>query len=184
MAREDFQQKPSSLPSPGEDLWTAGSPPALDDVLGGLGRGRLTVLAGRPDQGKTSLALTIAQTGEAHPNENAALSAMSRGLKQLATGLEIPVLLLSQLSREPERRGGEARPRLSDLRGSGAIEQNADAVVFLWNQIDLPGDGCSVEALIAKNRHGWTDDIGLHFEKAIMRFRERDPGQGIRKHGT
>ena len=246
---------------------------ALDRLLNGLGRGRLLVLAGRPGQGKTSLALAIAQDlavsqghtvaffslemtsrelvlrllgseseiptvriasgvlsraewerllasagrlrsvpfflddssglsvlelaatirrlkaqrgldavvvdylqlldpGQRYQNESIALSAVSRALKQLAKDLDVPVLVLSQLSREPERRGQGSRPQLSDLRGSGSIEQDADAVVFLWPPSELQEavDGADLVAIVAKNRHGETGEVALRFTKEIMRF--------------
>jgi replicative DNA helicase len=63
-----------------------------------------------------------------HDNRNQEIASISRGLKKLAMRFDIPVLVLSQLSRDPEKRGGE--PTLSDLRDSGAIEQDADQVLF------------------------------------------------------
>jgi replicative DNA helicase len=86
------------------------------------------------------------------PNRNTELEEISRGIKALAMQLRISVLLLSQLSRDVEKRG-TPEPMLSDLRDSGAIEQDADVVAFLWPVRDLGGRkivGCS----LAKNRQG------------------------------
>ena len=99
------------------------------------------------------------------------VSYMSRKLKSLARELDIPVLTLSQLSREQEKRGGE--PRLSDLRGSGSIEQDADLVMFL-HKVDKDEEESvkrSVYKLIVgKHRNGPTGPVELYFNKEYMRF--------------
>jgi replicative DNA helicase len=77
----------------------------------------------------------------------------------------VPVLALSQLSRDSEKRGG--RPKLSDLRGSGSIEQDAD-VVFLIHK------GTNTELILAKQRDGATGIIEVDFQKEISRFVEGD----------
>jgi replicative DNA helicase len=102
------------------------------------------------------------------------VSEISRGLKSLARELKVPVLALSQLSRQPEMR--ESRePRLSDLRESGAIEQDADLVLFLWRERDKPGeegdtDGEVVNLRLAKHRNGPTGEVKLWFKKSQTRF--------------
>ena len=106
------------------------------------------------------------------------VSNISRSLKSIAKELNVPVIALSQLNRSAELRGGLKRPQLSDLRESGAIEQDADMVVFIHRQ-DKFGiltfeDGSSTrgiaEIILAKNRNGPVDDIRLRFreEKAIF----------------
>lgn len=250
--------------------------PTLDRILGGLGRGRMVVLAGRPGYGKTSLALAVCRElaavqartvalfslemtnrelalrllgseaevpaqriasgilsrpewerlhqsaarlrtaplyvddsssltllelastvrrlqsrqgldavvidylqlldlGEPAQNETLALARISRGLKKLARELNVPVLVISQLSREPERRGPAARPKLSDLRGSGALEQDPDAVIFLWPPSELQEavEGANLLAIVAKNRHGEAGEVGLRFTKETLVFEER-----------
>ena len=106
------------------------------------------------------------------------VSNISRSLKSIAKELNVPVIALSQLNRSAELRGGLKRPQLSDLRESGAIEQDADMVVFIHRQ-DKFGiltfeDGSSTkgiaEIILAKNRNGPVDDIRLRFreEKALF----------------
>lgn len=92
---------------------------------------------------------------------------ISQGLKNIARELKIPVLALSQLSRAIESRG-EKTPQLSDLRESGSIEQDADAVMFLYRKDDDIRD--SVNLKIAKHRHGSTGDIDLYFRGDRMKF--------------
>ncbi|MDD9867955.1 MAG: replicative DNA helicase [Candidatus Campbellbacteria bacterium] len=101
------------------------------------------------------------------------ITEISRSLKQLARELDLPVLALSQLSREIEKRGG--RPRLSDLRDSGSIEQDADVVTFLhFNPRDVEDrmDDHNVQILIEKHRNGPTGKTELHFNKRKITFNE------------
>ncbi len=104
------------------------------------------------------------------------ISAISRALKALSKELAIPVVALSQLSRAPEQRGGESRrPQLSDLRESGAIEQDADLVVFLWREKDRAAedqdaDGEVINVHLAKHRNGPTGQLKLWFKKRQTRF--------------
>lgn len=97
-------------------------------------------------------------------NREQQISSISRGLKALAKDLKIPVIALSQLSRGVESRGGSKRPLLSDLRESGAIEQDADVVSFIyrpeyyglseWDDRERSPCGGQAEFIVAKNRHG------------------------------
>ncbi len=125
------------------------------------------------------------------------ISEISRGLKQLAKELDVPVLALSQLSRAVEQRE-DKRPQLSDLRESGSIEQDADIVLFIYREDyyllpsepdhPIPGDSAdkfgkhqeweermapvrnTAEIIVAKQRHGATGKIKLKFESRITRF--------------
>jgi replicative DNA helicase len=102
------------------------------------------------------------------------VSEISRGLKALARELRVPVIALSQLSRQAEMR--ESRePRLSDLRESGSIEQDADLVLFLWREKergaeDQETDGEIVHLRLAKHRNGPTGQVQLWFRKRQTRF--------------
>jgi replicative DNA helicase len=109
------------------------------------------------------------------------VSEISRGLKALARELGVPVLALSQLSRATEMRE-KAEPRLSDLRESGAIEQDADVVIFLYRESDRTDDsnvkGETINFSVAKHRNGPTGRSQLWFLKDQTRFqnlvRKRD----------
>ena len=112
------------------------------------------------------------------------ISYISRSLKALARELRIPVVALSQLSRAPEQRTGEnKRPQLSDLRESGAIEQDADLVMFIYRQEMYEGptdkDGNSLEGrseiIIGKQRNGPTGFVNLYFNKTYTRFENLSP---------
>lgn len=105
------------------------------------------------------------------------VSDISRALKGLAREFEVPVIALSQLSREVEKRGNDKRPILSDLRDSGAIEQDADIVAFLFRPTyydqDKDVDDPSAVLSIAKHRNGPTGKIDLIFYNDIQRFESR-----------
>jgi replicative DNA helicase len=112
-------------------------------------------------------------------NRQQEISYISRSLKALAKELEVPVVALSQLSRAPEQRGGEhRRPQLSDLRESGAIEQDADVVGFIYRQEFYDGptdkDGNNIEGqaelVVGKQRNGPTGTVKLYFKKEFTRF--------------
>jgi replicative DNA helicase len=101
---------------------------------------------------------------------------ISRSLKHLARELEIPVIALSQLSRAVESRGG--KPRLSDLRDSGSIEQDADVVMFIHREANEDGGGKKQEAeiLIEKHRNGPTGMVKLYFDQQKTTFMSMDKG--------
>ncbi|HLF57175.1 MAG TPA: replicative DNA helicase [Thermoanaerobaculia bacterium] len=123
--------------------------------------------------------LQLMNAGGRFENRNLEISAITRAFKQLAKELEIPVVLLSQLSRMPERRGGDHRPQLADLRESGAIEQDADMVLFVYRDriYNEEADERDAELIIAKNRNGETGTVPLVFFGETSRFLTRaDPG--------
>jgi len=123
--------------------------------------------------------LQLMSTGKRSDNRVQEVSEISRSLKIMAKELGVPVLCLSQLSRGPEqRKDNERRPRLADLRESGAIEQDADVVLFIYRddyytkeESDKPG---IAEILVEKNRHGEVGSIELHWDGAHTRFTELD----------
>ena len=103
------------------------------------------------------------------------VSAISRSLKGIAKDLDVPIIALSQLSRAVETRGGNKRPQLSDLRESGAIEQDADIVMFIHRPevvgVETPNEYPGyTELIIAKHRNGETKDVEMRFIKEEARF--------------
>jgi replicative DNA helicase len=119
------------------------------------------------------LQLMQATTQSRDANRVQEVSEISRGLKALARELSVPVIALSQLSRQPEMRNTN-EPRLSDLRESGAIEQDADLVLFLWRERertdDDDSDGEVIKLKLAKHRNGPTGEVDLWFKKRQTRF--------------
>ena len=105
------------------------------------------------------------------------ITEISRGLKALARELNVPVIALSQLSRATEQRDGE--PRLSDLRDSGSIEQDADVVIFIYRKnkgktgLD-PADESMTELIVAKHRNGPTGSVTVRFDQEYSTFRSID----------
>lgn len=117
--------------------------------------------------------LQLMSGGDGGGNREQEISAISRGLKGLAKELDIPIIALSQLSRQVENRpGGSKRPQLSDLRESGAIEQDADMVLFCYRpayyelethiieNVEFPSAGL-FDLIVAKNRHGGIGNVVL-----------------------
>ena len=127
--------------------------------------------------------MTIGSSSKAG-NREQEISTISRNLKALSKELNIPVIALSQLSRAVETRGGTKRPMLSDLRESGAIEQDADIVSFIyrpeyynideWDDVDhSPAEG-QAELIVAKHRNGGLVNIRLKFIAHLGKFEDLD----------
>jgi len=117
-------------------------------------------------------------------NREQEISTISRNLKALAKELDVPVIALSQLSRAVETRGGSKRPILSDLRESGAIEQDADIVSFIyrpeyykieeWDDEERTPTQGQAEFIVAKHRNGGLDNIRLKFIGSLGKFDNLD----------
>lgn len=130
--------------------------------------------------------LQLMQAGGKYESRQLEIAAISRGLKQLAKDLKIPVVALSQLSRQTERRTGDHRPQLADLRESGAIEQDADMVCFIYRDEmynkDDPDVKGMAELIVSKHRNGETGTVDLVFVGENTTFRNLDKhhseGQG------
>ena len=131
------------------------------------------------------LQLMTAGTGKNNGNREQEISQISRSIKEIAKELNVPVIALSQLSRSVEQRGGDKRPVLSDLRESGAIEQDADIVSFIYrpeyyglledDQGPTSGMG---DIIVAKHRNGSTDTVRLRFIGKYARFDNIDAFDG------
>jgi len=119
-------------------------------------------------------------TPETRGNREQEVSTISRGLKALAKELDVPIIALSQLNRSVEMRSGDKRPQLSDLRESGAIEQDADIVCFIHRPekygITEDAEGNSTiglaEIIISKHRNGAVCDVQLKFRNELAKFEE------------
>jgi replicative DNA helicase len=183
LGREDWQRITEALGELGEaPLW-------IDDT------GSATVLEMsakarrlKKDKGLSMVIVDYLQLITARgrfANRNEEVSSISRALKALAKELQVPVVVLSQLTRAPERE--ERRPQLADLRESGAIEQDADVVMFIhrpnfFKVGATPEERNEAELMIAKQRNGPTDKIDFVFLNTFTRFEEKareewEPGE-------
>jgi len=134
------------------------------------------------------LQLMTVGSGNKTFNREQEISIISRGLKSLAKELDVPVIALSQLSRAVESRGGTKRPLLSDLRESGAIEQDADIVSFIyrpeyygfsiWDTEERSSCIGEAEIIFAKNRNGTIDNIRLRFINERAQFIDLEEYKG------
>jgi replicative DNA helicase len=123
--------------------------------------------------------LQLMTAGAGKGNREQEISTISRSIKEIAKELNIPIIALSQLSRSVETRGGDKRPQLSDLRESGAIEQDADIVSFIYRpeyygitedpHTGMPTQGVG-ELIIAKHRNGSLEDVRLKFIGHLAKF--------------
>ena len=128
------------------------------------------------------LQLMTAGSNSKAGNREQEISSISRNLKALAKELDIPIIALSQLSRAVETRGGTKRPQLSDLRESGAIEQDADIVSFIyrpeyygieeWDDEEHTSSVAQAEFIVAKHRNGGLDNIRMKFIGQLGKFED------------
>lgn len=126
--------------------------------------------------------LQLMTAGIKSGNREQEISMISRSIKEIAKEINVPMIALSQLSRSVETRGGDKRPMLSDLRESGAIEQDADMVCFIYrpeyyglieDENGAPTEGTG-EIIVAKHRNGSLDTVRLRFIKELTRFDNLD----------
>jgi replicative DNA helicase len=123
--------------------------------------------------------IQLMRTGGRFENRNQEMAFISRSLKELAKELRIPVVGISQLSRAPERGRREPKPQLSDLRESGALEQDADVVIFIYRPEFYHPDDDSLKGVaevnIAKQRNGPVGILQLAFIREYARFADMEP---------
>jgi replicative DNA helicase len=122
--------------------------------------------------------IQLMRTGGRFENRNQEMSFISRSLKELAKEMQIPVVGISQLSRAPEKGRREPKPQLSDLRESGALEQDADVVIFIYRPEFYHPDDESLkgvaEVMIAKQRNGPIGNLPLAFIREYARFADME----------
>ncbi len=173
MGKDDWRRMVDSLGQLGQaPLWIDDSGTATVVEMGAKAR-RL-----KKDKGLAIVIVDYMQLIQARGrfnNRNEEVSSISRGLKALAKELKVPVVVLSQLTRAPERE--DRRPQLSDLRESGAIEQDADVVMFIHRpnafKPDAPDEERNkAELLIAKQRNGPTGKLNFVFLHSYTRFEQ------------
>jgi replicative DNA helicase len=168
--------------------------PLFVDQTGGMKIGEIAARARRTKRKQGTKLIVVdylqsAQGTKRFENRTQEVSEITAGLKALAKELDVPVVALSQLSRETEKRENK-RPQLSDLRESGSIEQDADLVLLLYREEyyvgrEKPADGQpgladwiqkialaagKAEVIVAKNRHGASGTVQVQFNAAITRF--------------
>jgi replicative DNA helicase len=131
------------------------------------------------------LQLLHSSSRKAQDNRQQEVAEISAGVKALAKELKVPVIVLSQLNRDVEKRGKAEKPKLSDLRESGSIEQDADVVGLLYrvesdeDDSDPSADTLRVNLMIAKQRNGPAgDDVRLIFRKGMTRYECSSPIAG------
>jgi replicative DNA helicase len=176
LGRDDWRKMTESLARLGQaPIWIDDSGAATVVELGAKAR-RL-----KRDKGLSLVIVDYLQliaTRGRFSNRNEEVSSITRGLKALAKELRVPMLVLSQLTRAPERE--DRRPQLADLRESGAIEQDADVVIFIhrpnaFKPDEAAEERAKAEILIAKQRNGPTDRVNFVFLNQFTRFEEAAP---------
>jgi replicative DNA helicase len=178
MNRDDWGKVTGSLAEVGEaPIWIDDSASSTVLEMGAKAR-RLKRDRGLSLMIVDYIQLVVPTNNRRTSNRQEEVSAISRALKGLAKELKVPVLVLSQLTRAPERE--ERKPQLADLRESGAIEQDADVVMFInrpnFYKTDLPDeDRAKAELIIAKQRNGPTGNLNFVFLSRHTRFEEAAP---------
>jgi replicative DNA helicase len=178
MNREDWGKVTTALSNLGEaPIWIDDSASSTVLEMGAKAR-RLKRDRGLSLMVVDYLQLVVPSNSGRGTNRQEEVSSMSRALKGLAKELKVPIVVLSQLTRAPERE--ERRPQLADLRESGAIEQDADVVLFInrpnFYKTDLPEeDRAKAEIIIAKQRNGPTGNLNFVFLSRHTRFEEAAP---------
>jgi len=178
MGRDDWNKITRALTSLGDaPLWIDDSASSTVLEMGAKAR-RLKRDRGLSLMIVDYLQLVVPTNTGRGTNRQEEVSSISRALKGLAKELKVPVVVLSQLTRAPERE--ERKPQLSDLRESGAIEQDADVVLFInrpnFYKTDLPEeDRAKAEVIIAKQRNGPTGNLNFVFLARHTRFEEAAP---------
>ena len=178
MNREDWSKITGTLASLGEaPIWIDDSASSTVLEMGAKAR-RLIRDRGLSLMIVDYLQLAVPTNTGRQSNRQEEVSGMSRALKGLAKELKIPIVVLSQLTRAPERE--DRKPQLADLRESGAIEQDADVVLFInrpnFYKTDLPEeDRAKAELIIAKQRNGPTGTLNFVFLGRHTRFEEAAP---------
>jgi len=178
MGRDDWNKITRALTSLGDaPLWIDDSASSTVLEMGAKAR-RLKRERGLKLMIVDYLQLVVPTNTGRGTNRQEEVSSISRALKGLAKELKVPVIVLSQLTRAPERE--ERKPQLSDLRESGAIEQDADVVLFInrpnFYKTDLPEeDRAKAELIIAKQRNGPTGNLNFVFLARHTRFEEAAP---------
>jgi len=178
MNREDWGKITGALSNLGEaPIWIDDSASSTVLEMGAKAR-RLKRDRGLSLMIVDYLQLVVPSNSGRGTNRQEEVSSMSRALKGLAKELKVPVVVLSQLTRAPERE--ERRPQLAGLRESGAIEQDADVVIFInrpnFYKTDLPEeDRAKAEIIIAKQRNGPTGNLNFVFLSRHTRFEEAAP---------
>jgi replicative DNA helicase len=178
MNRDDWGKVTGSLARLGEaPIWIDDSASSTVLEMGAKAR-RLKRDRGLSMMIVDYIQLVVPTSNRRQSNRQEEVSSISRALKALAKELKIPVLVLSQLTRAPERE--DRKPQLADLRESGAIEQDADVVMFInrpnFYKTDLPDeDRAKAELIIAKQRNGPTTSLNFVFLARHTRFEEAAP---------
>ena len=178
MSRDDWGKITSALANLGEaPIWIDDSASSTVLEMGAKAR-RLKRDRGLSLMIVDYLQLVVPTGSGRQTNRQEEVSSMSRALKGLAKELKVPIVVLSQLTRAPERE--ERKPQLADLRESGAIEQDADVVLFInrpnFYKTDLPEeDRAKAELIIAKQRNGPTGTLNFVFLARHTRFEEAAP---------